>query len=123
MGGDDKAATPRLLERVFQFVQTIRRVDVDQDHADFTGGELGDAPLSTIRRPDANALSFLEAQLYESFRALIDLGLQFVVRQTNALLARDQSWMVGILFNGLIEHIADGEAQQWSITGAAGVAP
>ncbi|MNR51510.1 hypothetical protein D3C85_1711900 [compost metagenome] len=50
-----------MLERILEFAEAIGRVDIDQHHANLGAGELGDAPLGTVRRPDAKAFARLHA--------------------------------------------------------------
>ncbi|MNP28385.1 hypothetical protein D3C76_1213450 [compost metagenome] len=60
--GADQPLAAGLLQHVFEFGTAIGRVDVDQDHANLRGGDLCNAPLGTVRRPDAKAVAGLQAQ-------------------------------------------------------------
>ena len=61
LGGDD-GLTANLGESVLKFMDPIGRIDAHHDGADLCRRELGQAPLSAIRRPDADAVSRGQAQ-------------------------------------------------------------
>ncbi len=63
--GTDQPLATGLLEHIFQFGAAIRRVDVDQNHADLRAGELADAPLGAVGRPDTEPVPSLQTQRHK----------------------------------------------------------
>ena len=68
---DDSAA--RLVERVFQLVHAVRRIDIHEDRPDLGGRVLNDDPLVAVGRPDTNSVALVDAQSHEAPRAFLDL--------------------------------------------------
>ncbi|MCY1418825.1 hypothetical protein D9M71_343940 [compost metagenome] len=120
--GADQPATAGLLERVLEFVEAVGWIDVDQDHADLGAGELGDAPLGAVRRPDAQTLARLQADGDEGPRAAVDRFGQLGPGVTQALLAHHQRFAFGKAGYRLIEGCTDGHGQQRFLLRSAGVA-
>ena len=112
-----------LLERVLHLVEPVARVDVDEDRAQLGRGELGDRPLRAVRRPDPDALALLDAERDQRAGAAVDLGLELAVGVAQVLVTGDERLVVGVLGDGAVEQIADGEAEQRHVARAARVAP
>ncbi|MNR15043.1 hypothetical protein D3C85_1315540 [compost metagenome] len=74
--GADQPLATRLLEHVFKLAGAVGRVDVDQDHADLGAGELADAPLCAVRRPDAQAIAGFQPQRHQRPGMQVDAGGQ-----------------------------------------------
>ena len=72
-GGGDQGAAADLVQRVFQLVGAVGRVDVDQDQAGLGGGELGHHPFGVVGRPDADPVAGLEAQRQQAGGEGVDL--------------------------------------------------
>lgn len=121
--GEDQGATARLVQGVLEFVEAVGRVDVDQDGADLTGGELSDQPFGAVGCPDADTLAFRDPQGHQPTGAAIHVGLQIGVGVAQALLAHHQGLVVGKAGGDGVETIADGYAQQGHVTRSAHVAP
>ncbi|MDT4850152.1 hypothetical protein FQZ97_842930 [compost metagenome] len=119
--GADHPAAAGLLERVFQFAAAIGRVDVDQDGADLGAGELGDAPLGAVRRPDAQAVAALQAEGEQGAGLPLDRFGEFGPAQAQALVAHHQRLVLGEARHGGVERLADGHGQQVLVLAAAGV--
>jgi hypothetical protein len=111
-----------LLEHVFQFGTAIGRVDVDQDHADLRAGELSDAPLRAVRRPDAEAVAGLQAQRQQRSGMQVHRVGQLPPGVAQLLMAHHQRLAVRVLRDGVVERLADGHRQQGFVLGTAGVA-
>ncbi|MNN48506.1 hypothetical protein D3C81_1629880 [compost metagenome] len=60
--GADQPLATGLLEHVLELTAAVGRVDVDQDRTDFRTGELGNRPLCTVGRPDAQPVTGLQPQ-------------------------------------------------------------
>ena len=122
VGREDERHTARLVERIFEFVQPVGGIDVDEDGADFGGGELGDRPFGAVGRPDADAVAFGDADGEQATRRAIHLVAELRPGVAQSLVARDQRLAVGEARHGLIECGADGHAEQRGITRAAHIA-
>ncbi len=120
--GADQPATAGLLERVLEFVEAVGGVDVDQDHPGLGAGELGDAPLGAVRRPDAQTLARLQADGDEGPRTAVDRLGQLGPGEAQALLAYHQRLALGETGHRLIEGCTDGHGQQRFLLRSAGVA-
>ena len=121
-GGGDQGAAADLVQRVFQLVGAVGRVDVDQDQAGLGGGELRHHPLRVVGRPDADPVAGLEAQRQQAGGEGIDLGLQLGPGPAQALLADDQGIALRPARGGAVEMDADGLAEQRDVRGPVHVA-
>ncbi|MNF65788.1 hypothetical protein D3C84_475640 [compost metagenome] len=110
-----------LLQHVFEFGTAIRRIDVDQDHADFRGGNLADAPLRTVRRPDAEAVPGLQPQRQQCPGVQVRSLGQLPPGVTQLLMAHHQRLPVRVLCNRVVERLANGHRQQGFVLGTTGV--
>ena len=76
-----------LVQRVLEFGQPIRRVDVDQHRADARGRELRQQPFDAVRRPDADAVALHDAEREQPGRQDVDFFGELLPRPADALLA------------------------------------
>ncbi|MCY1536119.1 hypothetical protein D9M68_715620 [compost metagenome] len=120
--GADHPAAAGLLERVFQFAAAIGRVDVDQDGADLGAGELGDAPLGAVRRPDAEAVAAVQAKGEQGAGMAVHRLGQFLPAVAQALVLDHQRLALGELGNRGIECRAYGHGEQVLVLPPPGVA-
>ena len=58
------------------------------------------------------ALPLLQTQSEQSAGTAIDLMLQLAIGVTQRLVADDERLVIRVLIDDLIEHVADGQAQQ-----------
>ena len=79
-----------LLQRVSQFPGPISGIDIDEDGANCSGGELSQDPFFTIERPDPNPVSFADAQRQQPFGGLPDLVVKLSISQPRTLVADHQ---------------------------------
>ncbi len=120
--GADQPLATGLLEYVFEFGAAIGRIDVDQNHADLRGGELSDAPLRAVRRPDAEPVAGLQTQRQQRSGMHIHRVGQLPPGVTLLLMAHHQRLAVRVLRDGLVELLPDGHRQQGFVLGTTGVA-
>ncbi|MDT4813635.1 hypothetical protein FQZ97_466250 [compost metagenome] len=120
--GADHPAAAGLLERVFQFAAAIGRVDVDQDGADLGAGELGDAPLGAVGRPDTEAVAALQAQGEQCTGVAVHRFGQFLPAVAQALMPDYQRLALGESGNRGIECRAYGHGEQVFVLPPPGVA-
>ena len=59
----DQHAAAGLVERVLELARPVRRVDVDQDHADLRRRVLHEDPLDVVGAPDADPVAGLEPEV------------------------------------------------------------
>ncbi|MNH06677.1 hypothetical protein D3C79_660530 [compost metagenome] len=118
----DQPAAAGLAQHVFQLTHTVGRVDVDQDGADLGTGQLQDAPLGAVGRPDANTVAGVHAQCDQGAGVYFDLFSQLPPAVTQALVAGHQGLAVATAGHGGIEGLADGLGQQGSVLATAGIA-
>ncbi|KAI3480411.1 hypothetical protein L1887_57425 [Cichorium endivia] len=111
-----------LLQGIFQLAAAIGRVDVDQDDPGLGAGELGDAPLRAVRRPDAEAVASLQAQGHEGTGMQVDGGGEFGPGVAQLLMADYQRLAPGEARCRAVEGLADGHGQQGLVLAALGVA-
>ena len=64
-------------QRELELRASERRIDVDQDQPGPGGGEHSQQPFQAVRRPDADALSRLEAAGDHSARRPLHLAVEF----------------------------------------------
>ena len=105
--GDQRFAVD-LVQRVLDFCRAVRRVDVDQNQADFGRGQLHQHPFGIVVRPDADALARLQAQAEQRAGEAVGLNLQFAVAVAAALMNADQRFVVGLAGRDGIEKRTDG---------------
>ncbi|MNO99051.1 hypothetical protein D3C76_908140 [compost metagenome] len=71
--GAHQPAAAGLSQHVFQLTHAVGRVDVDQNRADLGAGQLQDAPLGAVGRPDADPVGGAYAQGHQGAGVYIDL--------------------------------------------------
>ncbi|CAI8803859.1 hypothetical protein EMIT0215P_10239 [Pseudomonas serboccidentalis] len=120
--GAHQPLTAGLFEHVFQFRAAVGRVDVDQNHADFRRGDLRDAPLRTVRRPDTEPIPRLQTQRQQGSGMQIHRVGQLPPRIAQLLMTHHQRLTVRVLRNCLVELLPDGHRQQGFVLDATGVA-
>ena len=120
--GADQPAAAGLLECVFEFVETIGRIDVHQHHADLGGRELRDTPLRIVRRPNAQSLARLKTERQQAACTAIHFSSQLRPGVAQVLVTHDQGLTVGEPFDRPIERRTDGHRQQRLGLRSAGVA-
>ena len=120
--GADHPLAAGLAQGVVQLAAAVGRVDVDQDRADLGAGELGDAPLGAVGRPDAQAVTGLHAKGHEGPGVLVDRFGQLPPGVTQLLVADDQGLAVGEAGDGGVEGIADAVVEQGFVGVALGIA-
>ncbi|MNQ89875.1 hypothetical protein D3C85_1051970 [compost metagenome] len=120
--GADHPAAAGLLERVFQLAAAVGRVDVDQDGADLGAGELGDAPLGAVGRPDAETVAAVQAQGEQGAGVGVHRLGQFLPAVAQALVPDHQRLALGELGNRGIECRAYGHGEQVLVLPPPGVA-
>ena len=109
--GDEHAAA-RLLEHVRELVATVRRVDVDEDHADLGGRVLEDHPLRVVRAPDADPVTSVETGREQRPRDPVDLEPELAIRVAHALERDDERLAIGEAGHGSVEVRADRLAEE-----------
>ena len=119
---DHEPRAAGLAERVLHLVQPIARVDIDEDRADLARGELRDGPLGAVRRPHADPLALLDPEGHEGPGTAVDLALELAIAVPESLLAADERLVVGIPGGGLVEQIADREAEERQLARPARIA-
>ena len=110
--GDDHHRDARLAHDEGDLVRPVCRVDVDQDRTHLRRGELGEHPLGTVRRPDADPLPLLDPRLDQAPGETVDLRAQLGIRHPQALGPVDERLTIGKALDGCIEVRADGLLQQ-----------
>src|SRR6185503_17240354 len=84
---------------------------------------LGDRPLGTVRRPDADPLALVDAEGDQRPGGAVDRLPELAISVAETLVAGDERLVVGMLGGGAVEQVADGEAEQGKVARPAGVAP
>jgi hypothetical protein len=113
---------PGLFEHVFEFGDSIGRIDIDQNDADLRTGKLADAPLGAIGRPHAETVAGFQAQRQQGPGVQIDGLSQLPPGVTQRLMTNHQRLALWITGHGLVENLANGLCQQGLVLRAAGVA-
>ena len=80
----------RLVQRVLELAQSIRRIDVYENGAGLRGGVLRDDPFSNIGAPDADPVSALDPEREERASSAVHLSEQFVRTCIDSPDGRDQ---------------------------------
>ena len=109
--GHDGLATGTV-QRILQFEHAVSRVNVDQDRSDARGGELGQAPLVTVRRPDADAVTGFDAQRQHAGSQPLDSFGVLGVAPADTLVAHDECIVFGKPLDGFRQALADGFLDQ-----------
>jgi hypothetical protein len=112
---------PRLPEDILQLVGTVRRIDVDEDRADLRAGVLQHGPLGHVRRPDPDSVALDDAGVDQAERERVNLGTQLLVGPPAAGRDLDESLMLRLGRDRLVEVIADSVTEQGHVGEAAGV--
>ena len=120
--GANQPLTARLLEHVLQLTGAIGRIDIDQDHAQFGAGELGDAPLRAVRSPNAQTVTCLQAQRHQRPRMQVYRFAQLRPAIAQLLMAHDQCLAKRTFGDSLVECLTDGLRQQRLVLPAARIA-
>ncbi len=108
-----------LVERVFDFGETIGRVDIDLDHADAGGSELDKGPLRAVGGPDSDAIADLEAEREQARCDAINLEGELFVGPADALMGGNEGFLLGPLPCRAEESFADRVFEQRRFGGAA----
>ena len=104
--------TARLPQRVLELVETIRRVDVDEDGAGLGRRVLRDDPFRAVRAPDAHAIAGLHADRQQAARRTLDFFVKLAIRVAALLMTDDERVAIAERPGGAIEAGADGLAEQ-----------
>ena len=107
-----QGAATHLVQRVLQFVQTVGRIDVDQDHAELRRSELQHHPLVAIRRPDADAVAPLQSQREQTGGDAFDFRMELPVVETDALGTHHQCRPIRMRCRDAVQQAAHGIAEQ-----------
>ena len=99
-------------QRVLEFRQLVRRIDVDLDQAHAGGRELRQCPLDAVGSPDADPVAGFEAKCQEAGREFVDAPAQLRKAPPDALFDRHQRFRVRPARRGAVEHFADGVFDQ-----------
>ena len=94
-GGEEHPAA-RLVEGVGQLVGAVRRVDVDEDHADVGGGVLQQRPLGVVRAPQSDPVADLQAESEQPGAEPLDPLAELGVGPADALVAGDEGVVVAV---------------------------
>ena len=81
--------------RELELVGAVRRVDVDEDRADASAGELEDRPFRAVGGPDADSIAFLDSEREQAPCDPLDLSGELGIGETHALMNRDQGFVIG----------------------------
>ena len=96
----EQHAAARLVEGEGQLVRAVRRVDVDQDHADLRRGVLHQRPLGVVRAPQADAVARLQPEPDQAAGEPGDPLGELRVGPPHALVAGDEGFAVAVLGDG-----------------------
>src|SRR5690242_1493176 len=121
--GEHQRVAARLVQGVFQLVEAVARIDVDQYRADLGRGILRNRPLGVGRRPDANTITLLDAKRHETSCEATHLILKLTPGIAQALVARDERVTVREPRDGAIKRVTDSHAKQWRLACATDIAP
>ena len=102
-GLENQRAASDLLQGIFELVESVGGVDVDEYQARLGRGELRHYPLGAVRRPDPDPISRLEPQCDQPGGEPVDVGLQLAVAPAYALMRNDECVRVGVKFGNSIE--------------------
>ena len=94
-------------QRMFELHGAVSRVQVHQQGANFSDGELGDYPLGVIGRPQADPVALLHAEEQKSPRSALDLAQEFAISVGLVLVARDERRAIRVECHGAIQHLTD----------------
>jgi hypothetical protein len=119
--GDDRGAAD-FLQREFQLAEPIGGIDRYQDQAGFGGGELGQRPFRTVKRPDADPLAAFKAKCEKACGERVDALGEFRPGPSHGVAGRDQRLATAPAAYGVIEAATDGVAEQRRVRDAANIA-
>src|SRR5207247_378073 len=100
------------VKRVFQLVNAIGWVDVDEDEPGLGARELRQHPFGVVLRPDTDAVAGFEAERQEAGGERIRPLPQLPIAPAYRLLAHDKGRSVREARGDLVEMDADGLADQ-----------
>ena len=103
----DYCPTLHLVQGVFEFVQTVGRVDANHQGADAGGRVLHHCPLIAVGSPDTDAVTRLYAQRQQAGGEPIDFLLELGIGPAHVLVPYDQRFIIGKSLADLIEIITD----------------
>ena len=106
LGGGDQRGAGDFVENVFNLAHPIGWVDGHQNDADPRRRELGEQPFGAVRRPNADAVAFLQAELEEAVGQGVDLAVKAAQLQ-RILVRKHRRVAVGEAPDGLFEDIGD----------------
>ncbi len=121
LGRDDDLAL-HLVQRVLELVEAVGGIDAHHDRADARGRVLRQAPLVAVRRPDADAITGLDAERQQRRGQAVDFAPVLGVAPADVLVAHHQRRTLGKAFGGGDEGLADGLVQQRQLVRAAAMA-
>jgi hypothetical protein len=104
-----------LVQRVLEFRRLIARIDVDQNRTEFAGRELSERPFGAIGRPDADALSFRNAERHQRARQFVYPAAELRVSPPDALMTRHQRLVSTVSGNRRVQHVADCDTEQTGV--------
>ena len=108
----DQQGRARLLQRVLEFVGSIRRVDIDQDRADPGGSVLDQHPFVPIWRPDADPVTLGNALGEQTTGHQADLVPELSIGGAIPLVGNDQRLVIGYPANRAPQILDDRLAQE-----------
>ena len=120
--GENQRLAADFVERIFELGGAIGRIDIDQDEAGLSRGELRQHPFAIVGRPDTDAIAGLEAERQKSGGKLVDGLLQFAICHAHLLVPHDKRRMRRPFRANGVEEPADRLADQWNLACAIDVA-
>jgi hypothetical protein len=86
----DEGFAPDLVERVLDFSQAIRRIDVDENQSRLRGCVLSDQPFTAVGGPNAYPVAWAQPQAQQRRTKAVNALLQLRVSPAHVLVARDE---------------------------------
>jgi hypothetical protein len=108
----DQGRAANLVERIFQFMQAVGRVDVDEDRADACCRKQGQHPFDPVRRPNADSVTGLHSDGQKACRKPVRRVTQFSPGQTYALFAEHDGCFCRPFRSGFIEQRGNRDVAQ-----------
>src|SRR5258707_4084113 len=110
--GSYQSATPHSSQDVFQLAQAIGRIDVDQNQTSFRRCKLHNCPFRAVRRPDADAIAWLEAESQKPRREGVRARLELRIGPATVLVRNDQRFARPISHAHFVQKSTDSLADQ-----------
>ena len=108
----DHGAASRVLERIGELMAAVRRVDVDEDHADLGGGVLHERPLGIARAPDPDAIAGLMTRREQTAGERRHPVGELAIGPPDPLMAGHERFAVAVLRDGPGEVLSDRLVEQ-----------